>query len=75
MASGSSLTPGEAPDLAKRVAVALDELDDPVIESVEYHTADPARYPAVAPYLEVIKTACGLVGKKLEVIILTGNPD
>jgi hypothetical protein len=66
------LAPEEAPRLAQQVSSMLSDLP---VTSVEYHTAEPDRYPDVAPYLEVMETACKLVGMDLGVIILTGNPD
>ena len=65
-------SPEEVGELAQNVAAGLTDLQ---ADAVEYHTADPARFPDVAPYHEVIEAACRVVEMNLEVILLSGNPD
>ena len=66
------LSPEEVGGLAQKVATCLTDLQ---ADEVEYHTADPARFPDLVPYREVIETACRVVEINLEVILLSGNPD
>lgn len=62
----------EVQELAITVADQLLEYEP---SEVEYHTADPEKYPQVAPYHRVISTACRFAGVPLEIVILDGNPD
>ncbi|MBU8870175.1 MAG: hypothetical protein KOO60_04780 [Gemmatimonadales bacterium] len=62
----------EIGELTEKVAAGLTGLR---ADTVEYHTADPALFPDVAPYQEVIEAACRVVGMNLEIFLLFGDPD
>lgn len=65
-----------AADEVREMAVTVaDQLVEVEAATVTYHTADPAAFPAVQPYLQVMEKACEYAGAKLEVVVLEGNPD
>jgi len=65
------LPAAEVAALAAEVASRLRALG---VTAVEYHTANPAATPAVAPYLATIRAACTAAGAALAVVELPGDP-
>ncbi len=64
-----------ADDVEKLVPAAATVLANAGITEVEYHTADPAVVPQVAPYGDVLRQACLLSDIRLEIVVLAGNPE
>lgn len=65
------LQPDEVEALAVRVAGQLLERAP---DSVEYHTANPHRVPAVEPYGATLQRACVIAGLPLSIRFLKGDP-
>ena len=66
------LTAEEVTEMSVTVADQLLEYEP---YEVEYHTADPEKYPEVAPYARVMERACRFAGVPLQMITLEGNPE
>ncbi len=64
------LQPDDVAALAADAAALLRGLH---VESVAYHTAPLAEYPAVRPYFDAISAACAAAGVPLTVETLPGN--
>ena len=65
------LMPSETAQCARTLHKQMTALN---ISAVDYHTADPERYPEVRPYLNALAEAAGDAGVTVKVIILPGNP-
>ena len=61
-------------DVAPMVMRVTAQLRAAGVTAVEYHTADAAVAPAVAPYLAVVRAACERAGAALAVVGLPGDP-